>query len=529
MDISMACKMSNDQILRILRLLRRLDELRKSGVLTQQEYEERVALLKKQLQALSSKRRCPRCGSGNIIGFKGGWECFDCGYKFGVESFERQTSIQRTRATTPERRRPFASHVLSRKRPSRNIKAKALPVIMLIVGIIIGFIFGLPFGYMSAQMSLTTKTTPTHQAITVTKTSNQHQTPIGEGRYLYTCSIFKPELKWGIVKSFSQEIPGGLLTVDVYGYYLEMPEQFRNFYSIIHPNLMQDQEVVVAGKDGELKLNLNMRLDGPPELVMSLHKIVMKAYSDDITFYSKDFENFTLRGGDTHIEEVILSIPDEWSKRTRPNYIGIRANIRIHGISQFGEAIYPESSKGVLLDRGLTIIDAGTGKSIKFEADLQNVPIKIDLDYINGYTVGQTGVVVIAIPPDDGEKISKANNLTFTITAKEKVIDLELVRGPAKDYGHVKRVFRVSSMTEGQKEILTTNFKQMAGGLWYPSSDPDKAAALIKEFPIPGAIGLKLYDWRYKPMIFYVKYTDPSDGKIYRSYPVFLICEIKET
>jgi len=37
--------------------LRRLDELRKSGVLTQQEYEERVALLKKELQALSSKER----------------------------------------------------------------------------------------------------------------------------------------------------------------------------------------------------------------------------------------------------------------------------------------------------------------------------------------------------------------------------------------------------------------------------------------------------------------------------------------
>jgi TM2 domain-containing membrane protein YozV/DNA-directed RNA polymerase subunit RPC12/RpoP len=26
--------------------------------------------------------RCPRCGSGNIIGYMGEWECMDCGYKF---------------------------------------------------------------------------------------------------------------------------------------------------------------------------------------------------------------------------------------------------------------------------------------------------------------------------------------------------------------------------------------------------------------------------------------------------------------
>jgi len=26
--------------------------------------------------------RCPKCGSGNIIGYEGEWECMDCGYKF---------------------------------------------------------------------------------------------------------------------------------------------------------------------------------------------------------------------------------------------------------------------------------------------------------------------------------------------------------------------------------------------------------------------------------------------------------------
>ena len=26
--------------------------------------------------------RCPRCGSSNVIGYKGEWECMDCGYKW---------------------------------------------------------------------------------------------------------------------------------------------------------------------------------------------------------------------------------------------------------------------------------------------------------------------------------------------------------------------------------------------------------------------------------------------------------------
>ena len=89
--------MSNDQVVRIFRLLRRLEELRKSGVLTQEEYEERVAVLKKQLETLSSKKVCPRCGSGNVIGYKGIWECFNCGYKFKLESVtEYETTVKRS-------------------------------------------------------------------------------------------------------------------------------------------------------------------------------------------------------------------------------------------------------------------------------------------------------------------------------------------------------------------------------------------------------------------------------------------------
>ena len=96
--------MSNDKVVRIFRLLRRLEELRKRGVLTQEEYEERVAVLKKQLESLSSKKVCPRCGSGNVIGYKGIWECFNCGYKFRLESVTKHKTIVK---------RSFPSHRLS--------------------------------------------------------------------------------------------------------------------------------------------------------------------------------------------------------------------------------------------------------------------------------------------------------------------------------------------------------------------------------------------------------------------------------
>ena len=26
--------------------------------------------------------RCPKCGSGNVVGYMGEWECMDCGYRF---------------------------------------------------------------------------------------------------------------------------------------------------------------------------------------------------------------------------------------------------------------------------------------------------------------------------------------------------------------------------------------------------------------------------------------------------------------
>jgi hypothetical protein len=35
---------------------------------------------------------CPKCGSGNVVGLAGEWECFDCGYKFKVSTVGVRTT-----------------------------------------------------------------------------------------------------------------------------------------------------------------------------------------------------------------------------------------------------------------------------------------------------------------------------------------------------------------------------------------------------------------------------------------------------
>ena len=39
--------------------------------------------------------KCPKCGSGNVIGYHGEWECMDCGYKFKLPSTAIQHSGSR--------------------------------------------------------------------------------------------------------------------------------------------------------------------------------------------------------------------------------------------------------------------------------------------------------------------------------------------------------------------------------------------------------------------------------------------------
>jgi len=45
---------------------------------------------------------CPKCGSGNVVGFAGEWECFDCGHKFKTTT----VSVRAPAPPTYEARKP---------------------------------------------------------------------------------------------------------------------------------------------------------------------------------------------------------------------------------------------------------------------------------------------------------------------------------------------------------------------------------------------------------------------------------------
>lgn len=56
-----------------------------------------------------SSVRCPKCGSGNVLGVAGEWECFDCGYKFRLVSGVVAPPVRPTPARTgitPQARPP---------------------------------------------------------------------------------------------------------------------------------------------------------------------------------------------------------------------------------------------------------------------------------------------------------------------------------------------------------------------------------------------------------------------------------------
>ena len=71
--------------------------------------------------------RCPRCGSGNVIGVAGEWECFNCGYKFKISE-----AVRRPMPRPPAAARPAAARV---RRPveRRGIGRKG-SVVLFIVG-----------------------------------------------------------------------------------------------------------------------------------------------------------------------------------------------------------------------------------------------------------------------------------------------------------------------------------------------------------------------------------------------------------
>jgi len=88
---------------------------------------------------ISPSLRCPKCGSGNILGYQGVWECMDCGYKFrSVGSYSNE----------------------HKRRPSSNTgKGK------WIAALIAMFLLGLYFGYaLSTLQSLFATITLTSSA-----------------------------------------------------------------------------------------------------------------------------------------------------------------------------------------------------------------------------------------------------------------------------------------------------------------------------------------------------------------------------
>jgi len=49
---------------------------------------------------------CPKCGSGNVVGFAGEWECFDCGHKFKITTVSAEIP-----PPAPAERRPPAGPI----------------------------------------------------------------------------------------------------------------------------------------------------------------------------------------------------------------------------------------------------------------------------------------------------------------------------------------------------------------------------------------------------------------------------------
>ena len=101
----------------------------------------------KNVEMGETRIRCPKCGSGNIIGYEGEYECMDCGYSFfikkgGLTSF-------------PAKRIPEEPL----KKVERTKRASALICILIICFLICGYI-GYCIGVNVSQVStlLLTKT-----------------------------------------------------------------------------------------------------------------------------------------------------------------------------------------------------------------------------------------------------------------------------------------------------------------------------------------------------------------------------------
>lgn len=69
--------------------------------------------------------RCPRCGSGNVVGYHGEWECMDCGYRFKL-----------------------TSTVAQRGGPSRPGVGRGRWIGLIVLALIVGLLIGCLSGYL---------------------------------------------------------------------------------------------------------------------------------------------------------------------------------------------------------------------------------------------------------------------------------------------------------------------------------------------------------------------------------------------
>lgn len=97
---------------------------------------------------------CPRCNSSNIVGYKGEWECMDCGYKFGITHEAALRPIK-------------AEKVPSAYAQPDSSKGRWIAAIVIV------FIIGLIFGIAASPGQPIRQTITTTQTVTITLTMRE--------------------------------------------------------------------------------------------------------------------------------------------------------------------------------------------------------------------------------------------------------------------------------------------------------------------------------------------------------------------
>jgi len=122
--------------------------------------------------------RCPKCGSTNIIGYMGEYECMDCGYKFTIGASPSKIRRPQTKI--------YPKTALPRRTSGRGKWIAAL-VIIFLLGIFFGY--GIGFSGVKTVTSVAYKTISETKTITIvetktiTSTVGKIQTALEESPY----------------------------------------------------------------------------------------------------------------------------------------------------------------------------------------------------------------------------------------------------------------------------------------------------------------------------------------------------------